>query len=306
MMLLDGFFIIVYIMKSYLPERWANEPIFGNMWMPSIIEHDMILLENQLLFFVLEHLFNLAPASNHHYTYPNLFDLTICAMSGFVNMTKTPRTIDRSKVKHILDLLRSCCIPLPLSPTKSLQDDLTSKRLSVTELHNARVKFKVGVSKSSCLLDLKFTNGVLEIQPLFIEGRTEPFFRNLIALEQCHYPTFAHVTCYAVFMDYLINIPKDAGLLIHHEIIENYLGDREEISRFINNLFKDIASDDQSSYFSGDYARLNAYCKMHRHKWMTSLRRDYFSSPWEIISFLADVLLLILTLIQSVCSLISL
>ncbi|KAF8369430.1 hypothetical protein HHK36_032559 [Tetracentron sinense] len=306
MMLLDSFFIIMFLIKSYSPERWDNDPILGNMWMPLIIQNDMILLENQLPFFVLEQLFNLVSISNQQYTYPNLFDLTIHVLCGFVNMTN-PSTIDRSEVKHILDLLRRCCIPFPLSPTEAPQDVSTSKvRYSVTELHDASVKFKAGVSESSCLLDLKFTDGVLEIQPLFIEGRTNSFFRNLIALEQCHYPNFAYVTCFAIFMDYLINTPNDAGLLIRYEIIENYLGDREEVSRFINNLSKDVTSDDETSYFSGDYMRLDAYCKNHRHKWMASLRRDYFYSPWAIISFIAAVLLIILTLIQTVCSLISL
>ncbi|KAF8389066.1 hypothetical protein HHK36_025751 [Tetracentron sinense] len=344
MMLLDGFFIIVFLLKScYLPDRQGKDPIFDTLWMPSAIQVDMMLLENQLPFFILEHLFNLVSVSEQGNTYPDLFDLIIHSFGGLVEKNTIPETIDRSKVKHILDLLRSCSIPLStvesrqellrcccvpfISPiAKSIRDrvrsccipftssqlaespqvDRMSKlRYSVTELHDTGVKFKAGVSGSNCLLDLKFIDGVLEIQPLRIHDGTEPFFRNLIAFEQCHYPSSAYVTSYASFMDYLINTPKDVGLLIHHEIIENYLGDNEELSGFINNLSKDVVLVDES-YFSRDYEELHAYCKMRQHKWMTSLRREYFNSPWAIISFFAAVLLLVLTLIQSICSIISL
>ncbi|KAF8389058.1 hypothetical protein HHK36_025743 [Tetracentron sinense] len=303
MMLLDGFFVIVFLIKFYSPERRGSDPIFDTMWMSWVIEHDMILLENQLPFFVLEHLFNLAPDSKLDDTYPDLFDMTIQVFEGLVETNATPDTIDRSKVKHILDLLRGCCIPL--SPAASPQVDRMSKvRYSVTELHDSGVKFKAGVSGSKCLLDVKFDGGVLEIQPICIEDRTEPFFRNLIALEQFHYPNHAYVTSYAVFLDNLINTPKDASLLIHHDIIENCLGDHKEVSRSIKNLSKAVLAD--GSYFSRDYAKLEAYCKGRRHKWMTSLRRTYFHSPWAIISFIAAVFLIILTLIQAVCSIITL
>ncbi|KAF8389057.1 hypothetical protein HHK36_025742 [Tetracentron sinense] len=303
MMLLDGFFIIVFLIKFYSPERRGSDPIFDTMWMSWVIEHDMILLENQLPFFVLEHLFNLAPVSRQDDTYPDLFDMTIQVFQGLVEKNTTPNIIDRSEVKHILDLLRCCCIPL--SPSESPQVDRTSKgRYSVAELHNAGVKFKAGVSGSSCLLDAKFAGGVLEIQPLCIEDRTEPFFRNLIAFEQFHYPNQAYVTSYAVFLDNLINTPKDADLLIHHDIIENCLGDHKEATHSIKNLSKAILAD--GSYFSRDYAKLDAYCNKRRHKWMTSLRRTYLHSPWAIISFIATVFLIILTLMQAICSIISL
>ncbi|KAF8389506.1 hypothetical protein HHK36_026201 [Tetracentron sinense] len=300
MMLLDGVFIIMFLLKFYSPEIRENDPIINTMWMISALQHDMILLENQLPFFVLEHLFSLAPVSSQ---YSNFFDLAIDFIKDLVKQNTTLGTkIDRFEVKHILDLLRSYCIP---SSSPRFNNEPYSRH-SMTELHDVGVKFKAGVSGSSFLLDVKFTNGVLEIQPLPIQDRTESFFRNLIALEQCHYPKFAYVTGYALFMDYLINTPKDAGLLIDNEIIKNYLGSHEDVSAFINNLSKDVVLDNTSTYFSKYYQGLDAYCKKRRHKWSTSLRRTYYGSPITIISSIAAGLLLGLTIIQAVCSLISL
>ncbi|KAF8389508.1 hypothetical protein HHK36_026203 [Tetracentron sinense] len=203
MMLFDGVFIIMFLLKFYSPERQDNDPI-NTMWMIAALQHDMILLENQLLFFVLEHLFSLVPVSNHYF---NFFDLTIDFLKDLVKENTTLGTINKFGVKHILDLLRSCYIP---SSSPCFNNEPYSK-FSVTELNDISVKFKARVSVSSCLLDVNFTEGVLEIQPLFIEDRTKFFFQNLIALKQCHYPKASYVTSYALFMNYLVNTPKDAG-----------------------------------------------------------------------------------------------
>ncbi|KAF8393835.1 hypothetical protein HHK36_020033 [Tetracentron sinense] len=308
MMLFDGVFIIMFLLKFYSPEIGDEDPIIKNMSMSGAIQYDMILLENQLPFFVLDHLFSLAQVSGQ---YSNFFQLTIELLRDLVKEnTIQGGNIDGSQVKHILDLLRSCCIPSSLRPIRNVPysrhstvTELHYSRLSVTELHDVGVKFKAGVSGSSCLLDVKFTNGVLKIQPLRIQDRTESLFRNLIALEQCHYPESAYVTGYALFMGYLINTPKDAGILIDHEIIKNYLGNHEDVSTFINNLSKHVVLDNTSSYF--EYQELDEYCKKSLHRWSTSFRRTYYGSPIIIISTIAAILLLGLTVIQAICSIIS-
>ncbi|WZZ78111.1 hypothetical protein YC2023_098683 [Brassica napus] len=41
--------------------------------------------------------------------------------------------------------------------------------------------------------------------------------RNIIALEQCHYPKQNHVCSYALFLDYLIDTDKDVDLLLEKD-----------------------------------------------------------------------------------------
>ncbi|KAF8393833.1 hypothetical protein HHK36_020031 [Tetracentron sinense] len=255
MMLFDGVFIIMFLLKFYSPEIGDEDPIIKNMSMSGAIQYDMILLENQLPFFVLDHLFSLA------------------------QNTIQGGNIDGSQVKHILDLLRSCCIPSSLRPIHNVP---YSRHSTVTELHYSRLS-------------------VTELHDVGV--KTESLFRNLIALEQCHYPESAYVTGYALFMGYLINTPKVAGILIDHEIIKNYLGNHEDVSTFINNLSKHVVLDNTSSYF--EYQELDEYCKKSLHRWSTYFRRTYYGSPIIIISTIAAILLLGLTVIQAICSIIS-
>ncbi|CAL9028825.1 unnamed protein product [Prunus brigantina] len=52
-------------------------------------------------------------------------------------------------------------------------------------------------------------------------------------------------------------------------------------------------------YYSGLSDDVNNYYKTNWHKFMETLRRDYFSTPWRIISFVAAFILLVLTLVQT-------
>jgi len=58
------------------------------------------------------------------------------------------------------------------------------KRNHCNELHQSGVKFKRPEKSSS--LDIRFSNGILEIPQLKIFDQTEILFRNLQAFEQCH------------------------------------------------------------------------------------------------------------------------
>ncbi|KAF8389060.1 hypothetical protein HHK36_025745 [Tetracentron sinense] len=306
MMLLDGFFILVLFLKKHF-KIWEDnsDPIYNTRWMWNAVMIDMMLLENQIPFFVLEGLFNLSFVTNQDDDEnPSLLKLTHGYFKYFFESDEIPETISKSQVTHLLDFVRSCHLP---SSTTVLPQSQGGKRYDVTrsatELHEAGVKFKVG--ESNCLLDISFTNGELEIPYLQIVDGTESLFRNLIALEQCQRLSNSGITSYASLMDSLINTPKDVSLLIDNGIIENRLGDNEEVSRLFNNLVKEVAFGSDEFYFSSLCGDLDAYCKKHWHKWMASLRHDYFNTPWAIISFSAAVVLLILTFLQTGSSFIS-
>ncbi|KAF8389090.1 hypothetical protein HHK36_025775 [Tetracentron sinense] len=206
-----------------------------------------------------------------------------------------PETIYRSQVNHLLDFVQSCHIPYSLV---LFQDDRRcGVTRSATELHEAGVRFTVG--KSNCLLDISFRNGVLEIPSLRIEDTTETILRNLIAWEQFQELPYCGIASYASLMDCLISTPKDVSLLIDNKIIENWLGNNEDVSHLFNNLVKEVTLDTDKFYFSSVCGDLDAYCEKNWHKWMASLRHDYFNTPWAIISFSAAVVLLILTFIQT-------
>ncbi|KAM7490209.1 hypothetical protein LguiA_033130 [Lonicera macranthoides] len=164
----------------------------------------------------------------------------------------------------------------------------------------------------NCSCDIIFNSqGVLTIPQLKINDCTEIFFRNLIAFEQCRRPEFddMSVTSYVILMDSLIKTPKDVALLINYGIIESSLGDNDQVQILFSNLRKEIVMDNKDFSFAPLCEGLNMYSKDRLHQWKGSLlswkrmlRRDYFSNPWSAISVVAAIILLLLTIIQTICS----
>ena len=54
----------------------------------------------------------------------------------------------------------------------------------------------------------------LKIPRFEINDGTESLLRNIMALEQCHYPREAYVCNFMVLLDYLIDTREDVDLLI--------------------------------------------------------------------------------------------
>ncbi|XP_039165413.1 uncharacterized protein LOC104439376 [Eucalyptus grandis] len=158
--------------------------------------------------------------------------------------------------------------------------------------------------ESECLFNIKFESGVLNIPYLVLMDSTEKTFRNIIAFEQC-YCTKQHLTNYMVFMHHLVDTPGDASLLIDERIIENWLSNKEAAMRVINN-FGEGNIILPSYNFNSLGQELTNHCRKRQNKWKATFNRDYCSSPWVAISVIAAVLLLLLTIVQTVCSLISL
>ncbi|KAG7951399.1 hypothetical protein I3843_12G005800 [Carya illinoinensis] len=114
----------------------------------------------------------------------------------------------------------------------------------------------------------------------------------------------SYVYNYVNFMDDLINSPKDVELLRRKGIISNDLGGDEIISTMVNKLGHYISYSSSSFIYARTSTNLNMHCRRRWNVWMEKLRRDYFNSPWALISFLGAVLLLALAITQTIFSII--
>ncbi|KAB1214775.1 hypothetical protein CJ030_MR5G017518 [Morella rubra] len=166
-----------------------------------------------------------------------------------------------------------------------------------TELRDAGIDFKE--RKTACFWDIKFKKGTLEIPRLLIQDGTKSLLLNLIAFEQCHPNRGNKITSYAVFMDNLINSEQDVAYLQSCGIIKNWLGSDAEVAKLFNGLGQEVVFDRSHSYLSGLSKDLNHYYGRTWNTWRASLKHKYFSNPWAFISFLAAVVLLLLTLLQT-------
>ncbi|KAL7251288.1 hypothetical protein ACSBR1_013175 [Camellia fascicularis] len=174
---------------------------------------------------------------------------------------------------------------------------------SATELQEARIKFKKFIQNRN-LFDIRFVNGTMEIPYLIVDDTTELFFRNLIAYEQYLPPSsMSYFTAYTNLMDYLVNSSNDVQILSDNGVIRNLLGDNEVVSTMLNklcnNVFVSLICYEQVCH------DVNKHCKGRCNVWLATLRRDYFNTPWALISFFAAVVLLLLTVVQTVFSVLS-
>ncbi|KEH17301.1 hypothetical protein MtrunA17_Chr6g0457371 [Medicago truncatula] len=291
LILIDSGFIIQLFWKYFKKD-------FLEPWLDAGIRSDLLLLENQLPFFVIEKIYGLSWSS----TNGSFLELTINYFQYF-NQSKLVFDNNSQCIRHFTDLIRIFHLqhPIESQPSRDKIDEQIIHLPSATQLLEAGVRFQVK-PKSECLLDLGFSEGVLEIPRLEVEDGTEILFRNMVALEQCHYPYESYITDYVVVLDFLINTGKDADILVRKEILTNLLGDSDSVANLFNRLCKNVIHHNISSHFSILCKNLNAFCSNPWNRLKASLRRDYGKTPWQTAASVAGILLLVLTLLQSVCS----
>ncbi|KAL3654132.1 hypothetical protein CASFOL_003813 [Castilleja foliolosa] len=311
MLVLDGCFIIELIKRCNRKDAYCkNDPIFLRNWIMNSLQRDLVLFENQIPFIVLCKLFDLIEAPNQHNRLIYLI-LYFCQSlyPGPVQENQTNR--DSREIKHLLDLIHVNWRPSFDDHNNDVLVDVDADEFrlnresrfihSATELTDANVTFSK--RKSNTLFDVDFEKGTIVMPPLTIEDRTECFFRNLIAYEQ-YFPDSRRnfVTEYVRLLDCLINSPRDVEILSECGIIDNWLGENEVVASIVNQLTDSVTGAGKHYMYSGMMDRVNEHYGQPWNRAMAVLSRDYFNSPWAYITFFSAVFLLLLTVVQTVLS----
>ncbi|KAI5355063.1 hypothetical protein L3X38_007958 [Prunus dulcis] len=305
--LVDATFVIEIFLKIRFPEFLdENDRVFKRTFQE--IWSDLCMLENQLPFFILEDLFDLHETqvsfNSDHTERLSLITLSHLYFEKLMKIEGTEGSLQRicsSKVEHFVDLRRKLYLPCSFESQAGGQLQ-TVTTPSITELQTAGVKFNVASTPN--LFDIRFADGTLEIPRFNIGPQTEVRIRNLIAFEQCHCKDNL-INDYVVIMDRFVNTAKDVELLVKYGIVENMLGDGNAASTMINNLADWATLNYNDFYFAALCEELTKYCSSTWHRRKANLRQNYFNTPWAAISVAAAVFLLVLTVIQTVCSIIS-
>ncbi|KAK4799597.1 hypothetical protein SAY86_024962 [Trapa natans] len=329
MMVLDGCFILELfrgVVEGFKELGYPrNDPIFSMRGLMHSIQRDMIMLENQIPMFILDRLLGIQLGD------PDQKGLVAkLALRFFDPLMPTDEPLsksDRSRLEslgfsakfdplsdyesglHCLDVFRRSLLssgpkPVPKnwirrwSNTHRVADKRRQQLIHcVMELREAGIKVRKW--KTDRFWDIKFKNGVLYIPRLLIHDGTRSLFLNLIAFEQSHFDCSNEITSYVVFMDNLINSPEDVAHLHYYGIIEHWLGSDGEVADLFNRLCQEVVFDINDSYLSTLSVEVNRYCDHKWNAWRASLKHTYFSNPWAIISVIAAVVLLLLTLAQT-------
>ncbi|XP_030950185.1 UPF0481 protein At3g47200-like [Quercus lobata] len=296
--LVDAIFILELFWRYHFND-WASEDNGASLepWLTTAIRFDLILLENQLPFFILEKLFDLAFASHKDYD-KSLLTVMAYDYFHFYN-TQCISSSPHLKMKHFLDLLRTFWLPLERLPKRDNHDDEVVKHVySATQLHDAGLKFRKGLS--NCLFDINFKKGVLKMPPITLDNSSETLYRNLLALEQCHYSDKAYITDYFILLGFLITTDNDVKLLVRKGVMENLLGNDDEARDLVKKLCTNIVYVNLNSDYHVFCQELKAFYKKPWNRWQATLRRDYLSTPWRIVSTIAAVIFLLLTFLQTI------
>ncbi|MED6113676.1 hypothetical protein PIB30_073060 [Stylosanthes scabra] len=312
LILVDSCFILELLCRYHF--KWPyRDALLRSLRLRIYIRHDLFLVENQVPFFVLEKLYNLAFPStlnSGNHSHPSLLWLTryIVHLGIFDNSDKFEASLSNDvRIDHFTDLLRklvliSSHLLQPSSPGCSREAELTHL-YSATQLNEAGVKIEVN-KNSQCLLDLELSGHCLRIPFIRVVDSTEVVLRNLLAFEQCHCMDKAYLTDYVAVFDFLINTDEDVDFLIKKGIMENWLGDSNAVAEMFNSLGVNIIYPDFNVQYSRIFERLNALCAHPCNKKVATLRRDYCNTPWKAVASVAGIFLLILTVIQTVFSII--
>ncbi|CAL8989815.1 unnamed protein product [Prunus brigantina] len=310
MMIRDACFVI-QLVRPGKEIKDDDDPIMNMDFMFQYVCHDLLLLENQLPWFVLNCLSRLTLDSDPRDQFSVVLlkafrrvELFRQMCDPYIEYLANNRNAD-DNVSHILELIRNSIVFSfkPFEPSgeslwcfagKEEEDEENGLYFHpATALSEAGVIFGKGSAKN--LMDIKFEKGALTIPQLTVEELTEPLFRNLIAFEKCC-DLSQEITSYAFFMGKLISSESDMELLSRKKIIRNRLS-VEDGFKFFNQISIDIALDKTFAY-EQLCAELDKYSQVRWNKDVAQLKRDYFSSPWTTISLIVGIILLVITIFQ--------
>ncbi|KAJ3680886.1 hypothetical protein LUZ60_015375 [Juncus effusus] len=314
MLLFDACFICEIIYRVVDDEIWSTKlGVLGSM---VDILSDIFLIENQLPFFVLE----------------SLLDVSVIASfvgaSNFLGLNQTQSTPPSCEIAHLVHLCYELNIPRERIPYKCNSKSLTVKFKQVfisiksrflskseqkkqnynkdpfsvipsaSELCEAGIIFKR--KESSILLDITFNKGIIEMPPILVDGCEQTNLANLLAFEQNKGDDdFLFLSSYLSFLMSIVRTSNDLAILRQCGIITFAGTNDEDNALFFNHLDCMITMGSGTNLFTELCGDIKDYYEGTWHRYRAMLKRDYFNSPWSIISLGAGCILLVLTFLQT-------
>jgi hypothetical protein len=144
---------------------------------------------------------------------------------------------------------------------------------------------------------------IFEFPQLVIDCNTEAMFRNLMALEQCHYPSKTYICSYVWLLSRLIDTKEDVDLLVDKKVIAHHLGSNAELVSLINNLGDQIGPT-TSFYFNHIAQKVNEHYEFPLNHFLATLKREYFPDAFRgtatIVGLIVGLIVLNFTLLNTI------
>ncbi|CAH9123624.1 unnamed protein product [Cuscuta epithymum] len=324
MLVLDGVFVIEILRAFSNVVPFDKDDLFGSMqWMRFRLRDDFLCLENQIPYIVLQKLFELTEMVSDRLpsgSRPTLFVTALHLFTISDEVGREPEKIGDPlgwdfEGLHLLDLVRKSYFPkgpasekrpsgaenvLPV--TRSSQKTPNARNIrSVSKLR--RVGIDVKLRKHYTFLQVEYKRGVIWMPPLELDDTMCAFLLNCVAFEQCHKGKDRRMSEYAKFLDCLIDTHEDVDLLCEAKILRHHFATQREVADFVIRLGNAAACNVAESYLIGVYVRVAKHYRQYDNKfhvYWVEVRNTYFRSPWTALSLLAALVLLALTVAQTI------
>ncbi|KAB2631508.1 hypothetical protein D8674_009027 [Pyrus ussuriensis x Pyrus communis] len=325
MMVLDGCFIIElfrFVCESNDDDHVVDEndregnPILATPWLIPILTRDLLKLENQLPFSVLETLYDISRDQRKAADPKHLLDLFYSSLIPQNPITDPSALAGKSLLHFCFRPQKQSTVPNGPSTRKNKKKEPndpsqkycpSSESIQCTvQLRSSGIKFKP--QRADSFLEINFQGSVisrckeLQIPPITINDFTTTLFINCMALEQCRQNSPTWFTTYIAFMSSLITSPRDVTFLCSDGIVTTgFSYNDQKVAKLFKKLGEKAGFNIRECYLSKQFTDVEAYYSSCRATFI----RNYFSRPWSFISVLYAVFLFVLTLGQTVFSILS-
>jgi hypothetical protein len=328
LLVLDGCFILQFLLE-------CSESRTGCIMQGASIYvyYDLLLVENQMPFFILVKLFSLvmgSTAAAEDAVDQRLLDLIF----GFFSLREplcqvpapepAPAGHQFTEVYHLLHLqyqrivmtpehhrkirrlrrLGTSLYNIPTGIASFIRRPVTGTMTPLaipcmTALQEEfNVKFKEKLLPES-QFDVTFHGGTMEIPRLVINGGTRILLANLFALEQTkNCWNEGTMTGYLVLMNALVNTGADVAVLQRHGIMDNMLSNEDEAAAFFNQLGGSALFDPRKHRYAQLFKDTNEHCNSRWNRYMSVLKRDHLKTPCSIINLLVAAILLFVSVMS--------
>ncbi|KAJ1269383.1 hypothetical protein BS78_07G207600 [Paspalum vaginatum] len=312
-LLLDGCFVVEFFLKG---EERAEDALVDAAWAMQNVYNDLLLLENQLPFFVLERFYGIATGGRggrDHFVSNVLVNYLTVDMGASQDAERS-RPPDDGEIHHLLHLYYHWFLPPEHRPpgsgceaseepvSKPAVDERAPWQLPpASELKDAGVTLRAKASPRS-LVDVTFDAraGALEI-PAVESYTNHAIFANLLAYEQSRGRwELQRLVSYVLLMASLVDARRDVEILQRAGVFARGDGDGEAAAFYAHLGELCPPPEFVDNCYAGLFRDVRAHCGRSWNRHRAVLVHDYFSNPWTSMSAAAAVVLLVLTVVQTV------
>ncbi|KAJ3683554.1 hypothetical protein LUZ60_013781 [Juncus effusus] len=312
MLLLDGCFILEFILK--LDEK-KHDILFRAGWDPLTILSDLLLLENQIPFFILEELHSIVKGDNGNNTPEISVDLKSLIINNLF-ITYLHDGIHPSRVNgpwekphHLLNLYHELSKPFRETNTNSYRSTVETKINynlpqvipSASQLHEYRVKLRKKISPLD-IFHVTFRKPVMKIPQLVIDSTRRTLLMNLLAFEKCVAESERRWTGLMILMNCIIKSKADLEILQQEGVVLNLFASDDEAIKFVGQLSERLTIDFTDHYYTDIFGAINRHCETRVARYKARFFHQFFNNPWAVISFSSSLMAIVLSTVQTLIS----